>query len=251
MFFNTLDVGPFIFQILFGLLLFFLEKTGRFQLAYSKFRKGGNTSARLAMILIYAPAPFIYVLATVFTGFKISPYHDWLMYAFLFHFGKRCYEILFVHKYSRPMGMGTVIAIGTLYAGAAWSAGLMHGSVSREAGYLAKVQLWLWIGGAVFIAGQILNFYHHLLLARLRSEGSTEYSIPSGGLFKWVACPHYLGEIIAWIGYAVMSGFLPMLGIAVIMSLYLLGRALRTLDWYKANVPGYPGARKALIPGLL
>lgn len=251
MFFNQLDIVPFILQCAFGLLLFYLEKTGRFQLAYSKFRKGGNTNARLAMILIYAPAPLVYVAATILTGLKISPYHEWLLYAFIIHFGKRCYEILFVHKYSRPMGMGTVFAIGTLYAGAAWSAATLHGSVSREAGHLVTVQFWTWVGGAIFASGQMINLYHHLLLAKLRKDGSTDYLVPTGGLFGWVACPHYLGEIIAWFGYAVMSGFLPVLGIAMIMSLYLLGRALRTLEWYRTNVSDFPASRKALIPGIL
>lgn len=34
------------------------------------------------------------------------------------------------------------------------------------------------------------------------AQGGVEqgYSIPMGGLFRWVSCPHYLGEIIIYAG---------------------------------------------------
>jgi steroid 5-alpha reductase family enzyme len=30
------------------------------------------------------------------------------------------------------------------------------------------------------------------------------YRIPRGGLFEWVSCPHYLGEIIIYVGFALL-----------------------------------------------
>lgn len=251
MFYKASDLLPFIVQLAFGFALFFAEKTGKFQLSYSKFRKGGNMNPRLAMFLIYFPAPIIYTMASMSGGLKNSPYHDALFYCFLFHFGKRCLEILFVHKYSRPMGFGTVLLIGSLYGSIGWTAGTLHSLVSKEVGESSGVIPFLVIGGIVFAIGQAINLYHHVLLAGLRKEGSTAYIVPDGGLFSKVVCPHYLGEIMAWFGYAAMSGFLPMLGIAFIMSLYLTGRSLRTVSWYKENVSGFPGNRRALIPGIL
>ncbi|MCE9596926.1 MAG: 3-oxo-5-alpha-steroid 4-dehydrogenase [Spirochaetia bacterium] len=250
MFFQTQDVIPLLFQVAFGLILFFLEKTGKFQLAYSKFRKGGNLNAKFAMFLIYFPAPIAYVAGSMSGGLHNSFYHDALFYAFLIHFWKRCGEILFLHKYSKPMGFGTVLLIGTLYSAVAWTAAILHASIPTEIGNAPGVRTFVVIGGIVFLIGQAGNFYHHWLLASLRSDGSSGYKTPEGGLFTYVVCPHYLFEIIAWIGIALMSGFLPVLGIASIMALYLLGRSIKTLAWYKENVPGFPD-RKALIPGLI
>ncbi|MBL8022031.1 MAG: DUF1295 domain-containing protein [Leptospirales bacterium] len=250
MFFHIHDAIPFLFQIIFGLILFFLEKTGKFQLAYSKFRKGGNLSAKFAMFLIYFPAPIVYIAAMMAGGLRNSFYHDTLFYAFLFHFWKRCAEILFLHKYSKPMGFGTVVLIGTLYSAVGWTTATLHTSIPAQLGASGPVSLAVIIGLVVFSIGQLGNFYHHWLLANLRTAGDSEYKTPQGGLFGYVVCPHYFFEIVAWIGFAIMSGFLPTLGIAIVMGLYLLGRSLKTLAWYRENLSGFP-ERKALIPGLI
>jgi hypothetical protein len=62
------------------------------------------------------------------------------------------------------------------------------------------------------------------------------YHIPKGGLFEYVSCPHYLGEIIEWIGFYIASG-----GTIATMSFVLwtcsnlIPRALATHEWYKTN----------------
>lgn len=40
-----------------------------------------------------------------------------------------------------------------------------------------------------------------------RGEDSTfEYKLPRGGLFEWVSCPHYLGEVVVYGGFVMMHG---------------------------------------------
>jgi hypothetical protein len=67
----------------------------------------------------------------------------------------------------------------------------------------------------VFAFGELLNGYHHWLLARLRPPGVRTYGVPRGGLFSRVASPHYLGEILSFVGYAMMSDLLPLWGNAL------------------------------------
>ena len=43
------------------------------------------------------------------------------------------------------------------------------------------------IGLALFVVGELINFYHHMELASLRPEGSTSYVIPRGGLFNYMS----------------------------------------------------------------
>jgi hypothetical protein len=85
--------------------------------------------------------------------------------------------------------------------------------------------------------GQAGNGYHHVLLARLRrapgaakDDSSTQrspakaaYSIPSGGLFKYCAAPHYLFEVIVWLGIALAAQQLNALLAAAGMASYLAG----------------------------
>jgi hypothetical protein len=49
-------------------------------------------------------------------------------------------------------------------------------------------------GTVLFVAGQLGNGYHHVLLSRLRKGGSKKYSVPAGGLFEYAAAPHYFFE---------------------------------------------------------
>ncbi len=98
------------------------------------------------------------------------------------------------------------------------------------------------------MTGQALNFYHHLILARLRKSGDTGYHVPERGLFAQVACPHYLFEIVAWLGFAIMSGHIIVFSLVFIMICYLTTRSKNTLIWYRENIPSYPADRKAIVP---
>jgi hypothetical protein len=60
----------------------------------------------------------------------------------------------------------------------------------------------------------------------------TRYKVPTRGLFRFVCCPHYLFELVSWMGVALVFGH--PLGITVfwMMLNYLCGRAHVTLKWY-------------------
>jgi 3-oxo-5-alpha-steroid 4-dehydrogenase 1 len=75
------------------------------------------------------------------------------------------------------------------------------------------------------------------------------YVVPRNGLFGWVACPHYLGEILSFVGYAMMSDLLPVWGNAVVVAAYLGSRADSTLSWYRREMPlRIPSGWRRLIP---
>ncbi len=101
----------------------------------------------------------------------------------------------------------------------------------------------------MFVVGIAGNFWHHKILADLR-KNTTDYVIPRGGLFEQAACPHYLFEILTWLGIAMLSqhlfAYLTVLG----MGSYLFARSLNTLKWYHEKFPDFPKGRKALIPFL-
>lgn len=103
-------------------------------------------------------------------------------------------------------------------------------------------------GVTLFLAGFFINHWADQVLRRLRKPGETVYRIPYGGLFRWVSCPNYLGEIIEWSGWALATWSLPGLFFAVWTFANLAPRAYSHHAWYQANFSGYPEKRKALIP---
>ena len=92
-------------------------------------------------------------------------------------------------------------------------------------------------GATLFILGFIINRYADLALRALRRPGETGYSIPYGGLFRWISCPNYLGEIVEWSGWALATWSLPGLAFAVWTFANLAPRARSHHAWYMPISP--------------
>ncbi len=103
-------------------------------------------------------------------------------------------------------------------------------------------------GVIIFLTGYVINKKADLILRNLRKPGETGYKIPEGWLYDYISSPNYLGEIITWTGWAVLTwsfaGFL----FVVLSIANLAPRARSHLKWYRENFDNYPENRKALIP---
>ncbi|MCU0522405.1 MAG: DUF1295 domain-containing protein [Anaerolineae bacterium] len=106
------------------------------------------------------------------------------------------------------------------------------------------------VGFTLFAGGYIINRWADLALRSLRRPGETGYRIPYGGLYRWISCPNYLGEIVEWAGWALATWSLPGLAFAVWTVANLAPRARSHHAWYHTTFPEYPPERRALIPGL-
>jgi 3-oxo-5-alpha-steroid 4-dehydrogenase 1 len=58
------------------------------------------------------------------------------------------------------------------------------------------------VGCVLFIVGFAINFQSDNILMKLRKLGESGHKIPKGGLFRWVSCPNYFGELVEWSGWA-------------------------------------------------
>lgn len=107
------------------------------------------------------------------------------------------------------------------------------------------------IGVILFFTGMYINMSSDNILLGLRKGGKKGYYIPYGGLFKYVSSPNLLGEIIEWLGWAMMSWCLPSFSFALWTMANLIPRALDHHYWYRRKFAGYPKDRKAVIPFLV
>ncbi|MFZ5941387.1 MAG: DUF1295 domain-containing protein [Bacteroidota bacterium] len=108
------------------------------------------------------------------------------------------------------------------------------------------------IGGLLlFTAGFAINQASDKTLLGLRSSAGNGYRIPYGGFFRWVSCPNFMGEILEWWGFALMTWSPAGMAFAVWTCVNLIPRALDHHKWYRRTFPDYPSERKALIPYLL
>ncbi|KAF5805946.1 putative 3-oxo-5-alpha-steroid 4-dehydrogenase (NADP(+)) [Helianthus annuus] len=222
-------------------------------LQYSKFTNssakqavaaGTKVSSRTGMLMLYTPAFVAGVVSFfVFPGGGVRFFL--LKVVVTFHFFKRDFEVLFVHKYSGNMGLGSTILISIFYFYVATSLIVVH---YMSLGLPEPPIDLKYVGVIMFTVGIIGNFYHHNLLAKLRTDKEKEYKIPRGGLFNLVICPHYSFEILIFYGFAFISQTPLAFACALGDSCYLIARSYQTRNWYVNKFEDFPASIKRLIP---
>lgn len=106
-------------------------------------------------------------------------------------------------------------------------------------------------GVAVFATGVYINVKSDNMLIALRQPGETGYKIPKGFLFRYVSCPNLFGEIIEWLGFALLMGTLPGFSFFIWSAVNLIPRACDHHKWYHTKFADYPKDRTAVFPFIL
>lgn len=139
--------------------------------------------------------------------------------------------------------MAFVTNIGINYLNARW---LFHLGPEYTLAWLKDPRFI--VGITLFFVGLGINWHSDSILRNLRQPGDTGYRIPQGGMYRWVSCPNYFGELLEWIGWAIATWSLPGLAFAVWSCSNLIPRAISNHRWYLEQFPSYPTSRTALIP---
>lgn len=141
------------------------------------------------------------------------------------------------------MGSGLLFTSLNGYVNGRW---LGHLSPGYGAAWLVDPRFL--VGGLLFVAGFAINFHADWVLLHLRKPGETGYTIPEGGLYRFITCPNYFGEIVEWTGFALATWALPGLVFAVWTAANLVPRAFAHHRWYRSKFADYPRERRALVP---
>jgi 3-oxo-5-alpha-steroid 4-dehydrogenase 1 len=208
--------------------------------------RGPTLPSRVGWIVMESPS-----VIGVILSFVLWPRGDVAAFAlaglFLLHYINRTYVYPFrLRGGQKPMPLAIVgsafcfTSVNGLLQG--WQ--LTHGSYALE--WLRDPRFLL--GAALFLLGFAMNQHADAVLRRLRAPGETGYKIPKGGMYRWVSCPNYLGEIIEWSGWAIATWSLAGLSFAIWTVANLLPRARAHHRWYLEKFPDYPKERRALIP---
>lgn len=220
------------------------EYFGQSMMFYSKFRSVSGIPSRISMFIVYF-TPIVALYFSARNYLSNATMIQWIVLAAVFiHFAKRVLESMFLHKYSGVAGLLTTILVASFYSMAAYLIGWLNTDP------IPAMDVWFALGFVVFLAGIAGNFLHHKLLADLR-KNSLDYFIPKGGLFEFVVCPHYLFEILTWLGIALLSRHLAAWLILLFVIDYLSARGIRTLKWYHEKFSDFPKDRKAILPFVL
>ena len=245
--FNGLLIGWFVLAAVVFVLLFFIAAP------YGRHLRRGwgyTLGSKLGWVLMEAPAPIILAVCFLLGGnvavttilFLCLWEIHYLHRAFIYPFGLRGRE--------RRLPL-IVVLFGFVF-------NIMNGYLNGR--YIFTLNggyenAWLYdprfiFGVMLFIAGYVINRQSDRILRDLRRPGESGYKVTDLGLYRWVSCPNYFGEIMIWLGWALATWSPAGLAFAVWTMANLVPRARAHHQWYRENFPDYPPARKALLPGI-
>jgi 3-oxo-5-alpha-steroid 4-dehydrogenase 1 len=244
-FFNWLVVAMLLSAVVIFIALFFIAAPyGR----HTRSGWGPTLNDKLSWIIMESAAPVVFFACYV-TGQSNAGTAIVFLVMWELHYVQRAFIFPFSLRNVAGRMTLVVIVMGFLFNSInAYINGryVFNFSGGYPADWLTGPKFIL--GAALFIAGYIINRHSDWTLHSLRRPGESGYKIPYGGLYRWISCPNYLGEILIWTGWAVATWSLPGLAFAIWTAANLVPRARSHQRWYQEKFPGYPETRKTLIP---
>lgn len=214
---------------------------------------GPTVPAPIAWFLMESPTLWLTLLLFAIGQHRSNPKSILLISPFLLHYIHR--TIIYPLRLRRKPSTGYPISVALMaFAFNLLNSYLQSRWVSEYADY--RYDEWFWwrfCGGlVVFLSGMAVNVKSDMELVKLKDSGGGGggYKIPRGGMFEFVSCPNYLGEMVEWLGWTVMTGSWVGLGFLLYTCANLVPRARANHVWYLNKFEDYPKGRKAVIPFL-
>lgn len=234
--------------VIFIYLFFFPAPYGR----HAKKGWGPEISSRTGWILMEAPASLLFVLYAIIGNREINVTLALFIIIWQSHYLHRAFIYPFTLKQAHDMPIsislsGLLFNVINTYIQGRWLFSiappwLYDNSWLTDPRFIA--------GTAVFVIGYAINKHADYVLKNLRKPGEKGYKIPRGGMYRFISCPNYFGELVEWCGWALLTWSLPGLVFAVWTAANLVPRAYQHHRWYKKTFSDYPAERKAVIPFL-
>lgn len=175
---------------------------------YGKFRTDGwgpSINNKAGWMLMETPA-FVTVLCMwMYSEARFQPLPLVGFLLFELHYFQRSFVFPLLLKGNGSMPL-TVILMGVIfnvingYMQAEWLFYLTP-ITTVEASYM----LPFISGVCLFFAGMGINWHSDAVIRHLRRPGDNRHYLPTKGLYRYVTSANYLGELLEWIGFAILT----------------------------------------------
>ena len=212
---------------------------------------GPMISNRIGWVIMESPV-LIMIAVIIYPFFRTISIPAWVMIGlFYFHYINRTFVFPFrLNTKGKKMPV-LVVGSGIFF-------NLVNGfSLGYYFAHYAQYQIsWFMdirfiIGFILFVIGMYINLKSDNVLIHLRKPNETHYAIPKKWLFDYISCPNLFGELLEWLGFAILCWNLPALCFFIWTAANLIPRAIAHHEWYKKKFMDYPKKRFAIIPYLV
>lgn len=256
-FFTTALTLPFFHRFLVGMTvagvvvffgLWFID-AGYGQYFHRKWGKAISNRAGWVIMELPVVALFFFYWVASERAFSITPLVFFLL--FNLHYCQRTFVFPLLIRGKDPMPLSIILFGMSFNTANAYMQGAWIFHLSPDTLYTPE---WLStpqfvIGVVIFLAGFAVNLHSDRIIRRLRGPGDTAFHVPRGGMFEHVSSANYLGELIEWIGWAILTFSWSGLVFAFWTFANLVPRAHRNHAWYIEKFGDqYPRDRKRVIP---
>jgi len=237
-----LTLAPIVFVV-----LFFVSAP------YGRFSRGGwgpAISSRFAWFVMEAPASLLVAFIMVFE-MDLSAVTLVFLLIWQLHYFHRVFIYPFSLRGTRTTPVVIILMAVLFNSINAYLIGyhfVFHGD-QYELAWLASPTFI--IGVILYATGYVITKRSDAILRNLRDPGEDGYKVPHGFLYQYVSCPNYLGEIIQWGGWALLTWSTAGLVFLIWTMANLVPRAIAHHKWYGETFPDYPEKRRALVPFLI
>lgn len=168
---------------------------------------GVSVNNKVGWVLMEAPVFFVMLACWWLSDrtWELVPF----IFFFLFqlHYFQRSFIFPFLMRGKSRMPI-MIMSMGVIFN---TLNGLMQGGwiffVSPEGRYSVD---WLTtpqfiVGVLLFLVGMGVNLHSDYIVRHLRQLGDPNHYLPKGGMFDYVTSANYFGELVEWIGFAIMT----------------------------------------------
>lgn len=198
---------------------------------------GPAINNKTGWMLMETPVFVAMLLLWLFSPRRADPVRFAFLLIFELHYFQRSFIFPLLIKGRSKMPL-SIIAMGIMFNSLN---ALMQGGwifyISPEEMYPLS---WFadprFIGGTLmFAAGMFINLQSDNIIRHLRKPGDNKHYLPKGGMFRYVTSANYLGELMEWIGFAILTWSWSGAVFALWTFANLCPRAARIYEHYKSE----------------
>ena len=197
---------------------------------------GKNISARAGWVIMESPCVVIMVIYAFIVRDDLQTIHVIFLSLWLLHYIHRSFIYPFVIDMTNPK-MPISIASSAFFFNIV-NVNLQAFGIYYLTEYSSD---WInddifYLGLTIFFTGMYINIKSDYLIIALRKNKGPGYHLPSKFMHKYISAPNYFGEIIEWLGWAILTWSISGAVFALWTIANLFPRAFAHHQWYKETI---------------
>ena len=212
---------------------------------------GISIPTRFGWVLMESPCVILMIAYALIVRDQLQTIHLVFLFIWLTHYIHRTFIYPFVIEITNPKMPITIAASAFFF-------NIINVSIQAFGIFYFTQYSNTWLSDAaflfglsLFILGMYINIRSDYIMISLKKRKGSGYHIPKSFLYKYLSAPNYFGEIIEWIGWAILTWSISGIVFLIWVIANLFPRALAHHKWYKSKFENYPKNRKAIIPGII